>query len=64
MIILVRNHHDNIQLLRNLYPFHFEILFILFDFRYFVVLSMHEALDDVYLTIGYMYNIPAIKIAE
>ena len=39
-------------------------LFILFDFRYFVVLSMHEELDDVYLTIGYMYNIPAIKMAE
>ena len=39
-------------------------LFILFDFRYFVVLSMHEELDDVYLTIGYMYNIPAINIAE
>ena len=39
-------------------------LFILFDFSYFVVLSMHEALDDVYLTIGYMYIIPAIKMAE
>ena len=39
-------------------------LFKLFDFRYFVVLSMHEALDDVYLTIGYMYKIPAIKMAE
>ena len=39
-------------------------LLILFDFRYFVVLSMHEALDDVYLPIGYRYNIPAIKMAE
>ena len=39
-------------------------LFVLFDFRYLVVLSMHDALDDVYLTIGYMYNITAIKIAE
>ena len=27
-------------------------LFILFDLRNFVVLSMHEELDDVYLTIG------------
>ena len=42
----------------------FWVLFILFDLRYFVVLSMHDALDDVYLTIGYMYNIPAIKTAE
>ncbi len=39
-------------------------LFILLDFRYFVVLSIHEVLDDVYLTIGYMYIIPAINIAE
>ena len=39
-------------------------LFIVFDFKYFVVLSMHEALDDVYLTIGYIYNIPEINIAE
>ena len=39
-------------------------LFILFDFRYFVVLSMHEELDDVYLTIGYMYIIPEIIMAE
>ena len=58
------NLHDNIQPLLNLYPFHFFDLFILFDFRYFVVLSIHEALDDVYLTIGYTYTIPAINIAE
>jgi len=30
----------------------FLVLFILFDLRYFVVLSMHDALDDVYFTIG------------
>ena len=30
------------------------------DFRYFVVLSMQEALDDVYFTIGYMYKTPEI----
>ena len=39
-------------------------LLIAFVFRYFVVLSMQEALDDVYLTIGYIYNIPAINMAE
>ena len=39
-------------------------LFILIDFRYFVVLSMHDALDDVYFTIGYMYSIPATRMAE
>ena len=36
-------------------------LFILVDLRYFVVLSMHDALDDVYLTIGYMYKTHAIN---
>jgi len=39
----------------------FCVLFILLDLRYFVVLSMHDALDDVYLTIGYMYKTPAIN---
>ncbi len=36
-------------------------LFELLDFKYFIVLSMQDALDDVYLTIGYIYNTPAIN---
>ena len=32
----------------------FFVLLTLLDFRYLVVLSMHEALDEVYLTIGYI----------
>ena len=36
---------------------------MLVDFRYFVVFSMHEKLEDVYLTIGCMYNTPAINMA-
>ena len=39
-------------------------IFLLLYFRYFVVFSIHEALDEVYLTIGYMYNITPINIAE
>ena len=39
----------------------FLLLFTLFDLRYFVVLSMQDELDDVYLTIGYIYNTPAIN---
>ena len=33
----------------------------LFVFRYSLVFSMHDALDDVYFTIGYKYKTPAIN---
>ena len=39
----------------------FFVILALLDLRYLVVLSMHEALDDVYFTIGYIYNTPAIN---
>ncbi len=42
----------------------FFVLLILLDFRYRVVLSMHEALDEVYLTIGYIYNTPEIRTIQ